>query len=134
MFKKNSSLPEELSSHPSITSIIGPSVKVEGEFSGQGNLKIEGNISGKIFVENSIEISTGARVNANIEAEKVKIAGRVKGNIKAKKEVILLPSANVRGDIAAQKIAVELGAKLNGKCTIQDEEVEKKKEIKSLKP
>lgn len=119
MFKKNPSIPElETSNHKSI---IGPSVKVEGEFNGKGNLIIDGSLSGKISIDKNLEITGQAQVAANIEAENAVIAGTVKGNIKILNELVLKPTAKVRGDIICKKIAIELGAKYNGKCTTTDE-------------
>ena len=131
MFKKN----QEIIEQPTVKteSLIGSNVKVDGEFIGQGNLIIEGSLSGKISVENNLEIGQNAKVNAHIEANNAVVSGQIKGNIIVKNELKLLSTANIRGDVTCQKISIDLGAKLNGKCSIVKDENIKSDPVTSSK-
>ena len=98
--------------------IIGPSIKVKGNFYGQGNIIIEGTVEGKIKTNNFLLIGDKAKIVANIEAKEAKVGGEVKGNIKIKGYLEILSTAKVLGDVEATLISVAKGAVLNGKCTM----------------
>ena len=96
--------------------IIGPSVKVEGNFSGEGNIIVQGTIEGSLSTSNDIQIEEGAKVNADIEASNLKISGEVNGNIKCNGKLELASSARVNGDTETEIISIETGAVMNGQC------------------
>ena len=98
--------------------IIGPSVKVDGKFSGQGNILIEGRVTGSMKTQEDIDIALGASVAASLEAKNVTVAGEVQGNIKARERLVLTETAKVIGDVEAKTVAIGAGAILNGKCTM----------------
>jgi len=58
--------------------IIGPSVKVEGDFVTEGNIIVEGTICGTIKTSQSLKIGPTAKIFANIWADNALIAGRYK--------------------------------------------------------
>ncbi|KKS12810.1 MAG: hypothetical protein UU69_C0022G0006 [Candidatus Magasanikbacteria bacterium GW2011_GWA2_41_55] len=49
--------------------IVGPSVKVEGEFVSEGNIVIEGQVSGTVKTAKHLRVEEGAKINANVGAE-----------------------------------------------------------------
>ena len=111
MFKKN-----EAVDFNNAETIIGPSVKVEGDFVGQGDLVIEGSVKGNVKTNGNLRIGAQAKVTATIEAANAIISGEVHGNITVTGDLELTESAKVTGDVAAQTIAIARGATLNGKC------------------
>lgn len=96
--------------------VIGPSVKVEGDFVGEGNVTVEGSVLGTLKTKQDLQVNEGAKIKANVEAQNVVIAGEVKGNIKVSEKIELKPSAQVNGDITCKIISIESGAVFNGKC------------------
>jgi len=96
--------------------IIGPSVKVEGDFISQGNIQVEGSVSGTINTKGNLQAGEQSRINANIEATSAYIAGYVKGNITIHDRLELAPTSQINGDILAKILVVAEGAKLNGRC------------------
>lgn len=114
MFKKET---KEISLKEAET-IIGPSIKVKGNFYGQGNIVIEGTVEGNVKTNNFLLIGDKAKIVANIEAKEAKVGGEVKGNIKVKGYLEILSTAKVLGDVEATLISVAKGAILNGKCTM----------------
>ena len=97
--------------------IIGPSVKVEGNFSGEGNIVVQGMVQGNLKTANDITIEDGANVEADVEAANLKVSGEVTGNVKCHGKTELAPSAKVNGDIETEIISIETGAVLNGRCS-----------------
>ena len=109
-----------------LETIIGPSVKVDGKFHGQGNIIIEGSVSGSIKTEQNLSIGRSAQVHANVSAANAQIAGTVHGAIKIKGRLDLKETAVIVGDIETEILAVAPGAKVNGRCTmIKDAEAAK---------
>lgn len=97
--------------------IIGPSVKVEGNFSGEGNIIVQGMVQGNLKTANDITIEDGAKVEADVEAANIKVSGEVTGNIKCHGKTDLATSAKVSGDIETEIISIETGAVMNGRCS-----------------
>lgn len=100
--------------------VIGPSVKVEGDFIGQGNVLVEGLVNGSLHTSQHVVVTDKAKITANIQAETAKIAGEVTGNVKIATTLELSSSARVSGDIEAGVLSMEAGARFNGKCTMTD--------------
>ena len=111
MFNKQ---PVSNSSHKSVETIIGPSVKVEGDFKGEGDLIIEGVLIGNIKTKNNLKIGANAIIQANISANNAFISGKVKGNIHIKGKLELSSTALILGDVKTQVLSMESGALIKG--------------------
>ena len=107
---------------PTSETIIGPSVKVEGNFSGEGNIVVQGTVQGNLTTANDITIEEGAKVEADVEAENLKVSGEITGNVKCHGKTDLASSAKVNGDIDTDIISIETGAMLNGRCSCASSE------------
>ena len=102
--------------------IIGPSVKVKGNFYGEGNMVVDGLVEGNIKTSNKLFVGTKAKITANVEAKEARIGGEIRGNIKIDGYLEVTANAKITGDIEANSLSVEKGAHLNGKCTVGKEE------------
>lgn len=98
--------------------VIGSSIKVEGNFVGQGNIIVEGEIKGDLKTSQNIEAGSESKIIANIEAANALIAGEVDGKIKIKEHLELTNTAKIKGDIEAGVLIVASGAMINGYCKI----------------
>jgi len=101
-----------------IETVIGPSVKVEGDFEGSGDMIVEGIVLGTLKTKNFLKIGSGAKIKADVEAKNAHIAGEVSGNLVIKENLELTSSAKIQGDIKTTSLAIEQGAVLNGKITM----------------
>lgn len=99
-----------------VETIVGPSVKVEGDFVSQGNIVIEGQVSGSIKTDKNLRVEQSAKIAANVSADSALVAGEVKGNIKAMNTLELTPSARVEGDLDVKTLIIAASATLNGRC------------------
>ena len=115
--------------------IIGASVKVKGNFHGQGNIVIEGALEGSLKTNANIFIGEKAKVIANVESQDLVVNGEIRGNVKAKNYLSLGGTAKITGDISYSEMSMEKGAIINGQLiSLQDEgkkasrSVEKEKE------
>ena len=139
MFNKNqSSVPQK-----NVETIIGPSVKLEGTFKGEGDLVVEGILIGSLETKKNLKIGANAIVQANIRADNAFVSGKIKGNISVKGKLEVTNTAIILGDIKAKIISIESGALVQGKIimpvqnitepTKEKEEEKKEEEVKESK-
>ncbi|MFH0951489.1 MAG: polymer-forming cytoskeletal protein [bacterium] len=101
-----------------VETIIGSSVKVEGDFVCQGNMVIDGEVKGNVKTHGMLRIGEKAMIIAGIGASSAKISGQVRGNVKVDDYLEITRSAKIFGDIEASRLSVAEGALLNGRCTM----------------
>jgi len=132
MWKKSESVPlgnsspSELSSMDSTPSfkpktqssdrsIIGSSISVKGDISGEENLLIEGEIEGKIVFHNhNVTIGQNGQIKADIHGKTITVDGNVKGNLFAAEQLIIRQTGIVRGNIVSPRVALEDGCNFKG--------------------
>jgi len=106
--------------------IIGQSVKVKGNFQGQGNIIIEGELEGSVKTDNFLFIGEKAKIIASVSAKNANIGGKINGNINVEGFLEIKASAKINGDIKASKISIEKGATFNGNCVMNKEQTQVK--------
>ncbi|OGY49476.1 MAG: hypothetical protein A3J65_03630 [Candidatus Buchananbacteria bacterium RIFCSPHIGHO2_02_FULL_45_11b] len=104
-----------------VETIIGPSVQVEGNFVANGDIIVEGTVSGSIKTEKNLRVGKDAKIFADITANNAFVAGEIQGNIKIKENLELTNTAKIFGDVKTKILNVSPGASLNGKCSAGDE-------------
>ena len=95
--------------------MIGPSITIKGEVSGEEDLLIQGRVEGSVNLDNNeVTIGDAGRVEADIQARVARVDGEVAGDITANEKVIISKSGNVRGNIVAPRVTLEDGAIFKG--------------------
>ena len=94
--------------------IIGSSIVIDGEISGDEDLVIQGTVTGKISLKESLFVEASGVVEADIEVQNVEITGKVTGNIAATDKVELKADCRVVGDVRAPRILIADGASFKG--------------------
>jgi len=105
--------------------IIGQSVKVEGDFIGEGDVIVEGIVIGNLRTKNHLTVGNEAKIEAEIGAQSAFVAGEIIGNVKVDDYLELTATASISGDVSAGLISIERGAKINGKVNIGGETMPK---------
>ena len=101
------------------STVIGKTVVIRGELSGEEDLYMDGNIEGNITLAgNRLTIGPHAKVVANVRVRDIIIFGSLKGNIHATGRVDLRQSAQVNGDILANRLSIEENATLKGRVEL----------------
>lgn len=98
--------------------VIGHSIKIEGDLVSNGSIAVEGEVIGSIKTEQTLKIGAQAKVTAEVKAQSAIISGKVEGNIVVEDKLDLNESAEVTGDITAKVVSIAAGAVFNGKCTM----------------
>lgn len=95
--------------------VIGASIVINGDVSGDENLLVEGRVNGSIDLSShQLAIGQSGQVDANVTAKNIRIDGEVKGDITGYEKVVISKSGNVRGNIVAPRVTLEDGAKFKG--------------------
>jgi len=116
-----SMLKDFYSKEQEVETIIGPSVKVEGDFVSKGNVTVEGAVHGTLKTDKDLKVGVNAKISANVLATNAFIAGEVKGNVKVTNKLELTDTSKIFGDVDAKILVVAAGAVLNGKCSMCQE-------------
>lgn len=103
-----------------IETIIGNSVNLEGDFSSQGNISINGKVCGKISTGKDMNIEEAADVKADLVAKNIVVAGKVEGNVKADR-LEIKENGKVLGDVNINAISIAEGACFLGNCSMNGE-------------
>lgn len=117
MFEKKSQ-PEEVKVQPAI---IGPTVRISGDISGEENLLIQGKVEGTINLgDYHLAISEEGTIKATIYAGVIDISGRTEGEISGSEQVIVRKNGKVEGTIKAPRVLLEDGSKFKGTVDMQE--------------
>ena len=102
------------------STVIGKSVVIRGELSGNEDLYIDGDVEGTVTLpESRLTIGPNAQVKADLSAREVVVFGHLTGNVKATGRVELRQSALVKGDILAGRLSIEESAVLTGRVELK---------------
>lgn len=99
--------------HSTDISILGPSTRVTGRVSGEGALRVEGNVRGDVQVSGSAEIAEGGSVEGNVSADTLDIAGSLLGDAVVSGPVFIRGGAVVRGELRGSEISIEPGSRVS---------------------
>jgi len=106
--------------NPQAETVVGPSVKIQGDLNSEGNIRIEGAVAGKVKTTQSVQVGEAALITADVTAGNAIIAGEIQGNMKIAGSLVLTVTARVNGDITCSILRVEDGAQFTGKCNMQN--------------
>ncbi|HUZ97646.1 MAG TPA: polymer-forming cytoskeletal protein [Edaphobacter sp.] len=102
------------------STVIGKSVVVRGDISGQEDLYLDCDIEGTITLsENRLTIGPEARIVADVTVRDLVVFGKLTGNVHATGRVDLRQSASLTGDIVAGRLSIEESAILKGKVELK---------------
>ena len=94
---------------------IDESIVIKGELSADQDLVIEGQVEGKINLDqNVLTVGEHGKVNAKIVAKMVVVAGEVRGNIIAAEAVDIRNASSFEGDVWSPRVAIAFGAYFRG--------------------
>ena len=97
-----------------ITAILDTGASFEGKLTFEGTVQIGGEFSGEIFTNDTLIVNSGAKVDAQIEADIVVISGRVEGHIFARRRVLMHPPAIFKGTVTTPSLKIDEGVVFEG--------------------
>ena len=105
--------------HPPTGSHVGPSIRIEGEITGDESLTIAGQVEGNVNLPSEqVVVSPEGQVKANIKAAMISIQGTVQGDVHGSRRVELRKTAALEGNLTTARVFVEEGAMFRGRVDI----------------
>jgi cytoskeletal protein CcmA (bactofilin family) len=94
--------------------VIGPGVIVTGTLDSEGDMYIDGSVTGEIKAIGDVTIGINAVIKANIAANNVTVGGSLEGDIRAQGEASITESGQVHGNIHATGLSISNGGQFEG--------------------
>ena len=98
------------------TGFIDQGVMLEGTLTVTGTFRIDGNVKGNIISEQTVILGEGAKVEGQIEGNRVVIAGRFDGVIFAKGRVEIQVKGVVTGEVHSPCMVIDPRGIFDGRC------------------
>jgi cytoskeletal protein CcmA (bactofilin family) len=114
----NNSMAKNAASDSQSVNLIGAGTSIEGDITTNGDMRIDGSLTGTINVKGKLVIGVSWAVEGEIICQNADISGTMKGKIGVAELLSLKASAKLTGDIITNKIAVEPGATFSGTCSM----------------
>ncbi|WP_284642237.1 bactofilin family protein [Paenibacillus silviterrae] len=112
MFKK---MKPPLAVSGSAVTLIGEGSVIEGDLYAPADLRVEGEIRGRLRSEGEVVVGERGYVRSDLHAAHVIIAGRVEGIVRAEGTVRITATGKLSGTILAGSLIIEQGAVFQGK-------------------
>jgi len=105
--------------HPTASiNLIGAGTGIEGEVNSNGDIRVDGSITGGVHSKAKVVIGNTGLVEGNVTCQNADVSGTVKGNLTVTETLFLKSTAKINGDIYTAKLIVEVGASFTGSCNM----------------
>ena len=104
------------------STLIGKSVRIKGELSGDEDLFMDGKLDGAVTLNDSrLTVGPNGVVTADLKVRDLIVFGLVNGNVIATGRIELRQSAVLNGDIVASRLSIEENATIKGRVELTGE-------------
>ena len=87
-------------------SIIGTGMRVVGDITAYGVVKIEGTVVGTVRAGRQVLVGKGGEVEGDVISREAIIGGEVRGSIRADERIEIQSTSVVHGDVVAKRLLV----------------------------
>ena len=102
-------------------SVVSAECYFQGTLNVQGSLRVDGTLEGSVDNARHVIVGDGGKIVGDVTAQIVVCGGVIEGNVCAEM-LEVLSKATILGDIRAKKMIVEEGGRIDGRCTIGEEQ------------
>ena len=102
-------------------SVVSAECYFQGTLNVQGSLRVDGTLEGSVDNARHVIVGDGGKIVGDVTAQIVVCGGAIEGNVCAEM-LEVLGKAAILGDIRAKKMIVEEGGRIDGRCTIGEEQ------------
>ncbi len=94
------------------------STTIEGEIKSNGDIRIDGKITGHVNITGKLVVGEKGRIEGEVRCGHANIFGRIKGKMEVSELLTLQATGKINGDVITNKLSVEPGAEFTGSCTM----------------
>ncbi len=98
--------------------IIGTGTSIVGDITSDGDIRIDGTLSGNLSTKGKVVIGTSGKIKGEVNCKNSDVSGKLEGKATIKELLTLKSSCKIIGDITTNKIAIEPGAVFTGTCNM----------------
>jgi cytoskeletal protein CcmA (bactofilin family) len=98
--------------------LIGQGTEITGDIVCNGDLRIDGNLTGNITSKGKVVIGETGRIKGEIVCKNSDISGIIEGKVSVLELLSLKATSRINGDIATNKLAIEPGSRFTGYCNM----------------
>ena len=114
------------------SAVIGQSIFIKGDVSGDEDLVVDGRIEGTVsLMKSRLTVGANGNVRATVNVKALNIEGHIEGDVNAGENVVLTSSGRMQGNINAPRITLQDGCKFKGTIEM---EMEPTAVVTDLKP
>ena len=110
-----------------VPNIIATGTKVTGEIESEGDVRIDGVLTGKVLAKGKVVVGEKGAVDGEISCKNAVVSGNINANMDVKELAVFKASARFTGKITTAKLSIETGALFSGECKMTGLEVAKTK-------
>lgn len=101
--------------------LIGAGTEITGDVNSNGDIRIDGTLTGNLKTAGKVVIGETGKVNGEIDCKNSEVLGEIKGKIKVSELLSLKATSKIFGDIVTKKLAIEPGSRFTGNCKMGEE-------------
>lgn len=101
-----------------IRTALGPGTVIEGKFSFETPVRIDGSLSGEVLSTSALIVGEQATVEANIRVGSLIVFGEVRGHVEADELVEVKGGGKLTANIKTANVVVDAGGFFEGGCNI----------------
>lgn len=102
------------------STVVGPSILINGNLQGDEDLTVLGRVEGNISLTRTLHVEESGIVKADIQVRNAVVSGVVVGNITATDSVEITDAGRMVGDIKAPRVIIVDGARFRGAVDMGD--------------
>ncbi len=100
-------------------SLVDRHSNVEGTFTTDRDLRIEGVLRGNVKCQGLLYIAEGADIDASVEASSIAVAGQLRGTVTCRGKLQLMPTGRVYATVLTESLVINEGAILEGELRME---------------
>lgn len=99
--------------------VIGQGTVIVGDVTTNGDIRIDGQVKGKLQSTGRVVVGATGTVEGEIECRNGDFSGTIVAKVKVAELLLLKATVKLTGDIVTSKLAVEPGALFTGHCSME---------------
>ncbi|MCA8988031.1 MAG: polymer-forming cytoskeletal protein [Planctomycetaceae bacterium] len=101
-----------------VNNIISEGTVIEGNVMADGDINVNGKVTGDVSTKSQLIIGQTANIQGNITAENADIAGSVNGTVTVSGLLTIRQSSKIDGDVITKNLNVESGSMFTGRFQV----------------
>lgn len=100
--------------------VIGASISIHGDITGDEDLEVQGKVEGKIELrQHQVSIGESGRLKADVFARSLRVEGHVNGNLQGEEQITVTQTGKVEGNLTAPRVTLEDGCRFKGSIDME---------------